>query len=324
VKISRSVRELYENLKPKYEELKKLVDALVSSKKERRWHYESRTKEEQSFALKLETGRERNLDKPEDFFACTLVVENHSRIADAEKFVLDLFDLQQRRPKDPAKTHLAPHSFDFDDLRLYVAWKDDPASRPTGFNGVAFEVQIKTFLQHAWGIATHDFIYKSDDVDWPASRIAYQVKAMLENAELSIGEAKNLTASAMMARTDGESAELQQVIAGVKERWSPAALPNDLRRLAKIIIELRRTLRVKWVDLWAALDEATGRGEGAKTLNLSPYGALVEALISKYDVDLFEPLGHPKNRQYLFIPTEIAIPNLPNNISRFVIRTKAA
>lgn len=323
MKIPRSVRYLYDNLKPKYEVLRELVDALVTSNKERRWHYESRMKEEQSFALKLETGRERNLENPEDFFACMLVVENHARISDAEKLVLTLFELKQRRPKDRSRTHLAPYSFDFDDLRLYVAWKDDPAGRPTGFEGVVFEIQIKTFLQHAWGIATHDFIYKSDDVDWPASRIAYQVKAMLENAELSIGEARNLTESAMISRTDRESDELLQVIANVKERWDVTALPRDLRRLSQSIIDLCRTLRIDSSDLWGAVDEATTRGEGAKTLNLSPYGALLESLIVKYGGRLFDPLGHPKNRNYIFIPAEIRVPDLKIEISRFVIRTEA-
>ncbi len=189
---------------------------------------------------------------------------------------------------------------------------------------MAFDIQIKPFLQHAWGIATHDFIYKSDDVDWPSSRIAYQVKAMLENAELSIGQAKNPTASAMRARTDGESANWRQLIAGVKARWGAAALPKVLRRLAQIIMKVRSTLDITWDDLWAAFDEATGREEGANTLNLSPYGALLEALITKCGPDLFNPLGHPKNRQYLFIPAEIVVPDLPKKISQFIIRTNPA
>ena len=51
-----------------------------------------------------------------------------------------------------------------------------------------FEVQIKTILQHAWSIATHDLIYKTDTVSWPKERIAFQVKAMLEHAEIAIAE----------------------------------------------------------------------------------------------------------------------------------------
>jgi len=73
------------------------------------------------------------------------------RIDEAEAIVLDLFLLGYRRHPNPKETHLPPFSFDFDDLRIYVRWRDDPSTRPTGLDGILFEVQIKTFLQHAWG-----------------------------------------------------------------------------------------------------------------------------------------------------------------------------
>src|SRR5438477_13085798 len=125
MKIPASVRALFADLSSRYAELHRRVDALVQSQKERRWHYESRVKTEQSFALKLETGREPRPEQPEDFFACTLVVENHTRVVEAEEFACDLFTKMERRPQRRDVAPLPAYSFDFDDLRLYVAWKDD-------------------------------------------------------------------------------------------------------------------------------------------------------------------------------------------------------
>ena len=50
--------------------------------------------------------------------------------------------------------------------------------------------------------AEGDLVYKTDDVNWATSRITYQVKATLENAELSIAEARRLTEAAMLDKTD--------------------------------------------------------------------------------------------------------------------------
>ena len=321
MKIPASVRVLFEELKPRYTTLKGLVDPLVTSRQERRWHYESRIKTEQSFVLKLETGREPRPEQPEDFFACTMVVENQTRVQDAEAIVCSMFDLVSRRPERPNFTPLPSHSFDFDDLRLYVAWKDDPAQKPTGLHGVKFEFQIKTFLQHAWSVATHDLIYKTDNIKWATSRIAYQVRAMLENAELSIAEARRLTDAVMLNKMDKASGELQNTLAAIRDRWSPEKLPNDLRRLALNVADIARLLNISLTDLWNCVDAAAATGGGNKTLNLSPHGAILAALLQQRGPDVLSPLASAKGGR-LFVPREIDLPLLPNEVMSHIIRPK--
>src|SRR5207247_360952 len=113
---------------------------------------------------------------------------NSTEIDQAEALIRENFTVNERRPRQRDRTHKAPHAFPFDDLRLYVRVPNTPASPPTDLVGILFEVQIKTFLQHAWSIATHDLLYKADDANWNKERIAYQIKAMLEHAEISIQE----------------------------------------------------------------------------------------------------------------------------------------
>jgi len=67
MKISKSVRDIYAEQRPTYEELKRRADEAVLHLEDTRWHYESRVKELESFALKLETGRIRNPSEMEDF-----------------------------------------------------------------------------------------------------------------------------------------------------------------------------------------------------------------------------------------------------------------
>jgi hypothetical protein len=318
MKIPASVRVLFEDLSPRYAKLQTCVDALVQSQKERRWHYESRLKTEESFALKLETGRELRPEQPEDFFAGTLVVENHTRVVEAERFACDLFTKVERRPQRSDVTPLPAYSFDFDDLRLYVAWKDDPAQKPTGLHGLLFEFQIKTFLQHAWSIATHDLVYKTDDVNWATSRIAYQVKAALENAELSIAEARRLTDATMLHKMDRASDEIQTTIKELRNRWTADQLPKDLRRLAQNVMEMARLLRIQIADLWQCIDDATAAGGGTKTLNLSPHAAIFSALLQQRGGSLLEPLASSR-RGRIFVPLEIDLPVLtPEVMSRIV------
>lgn len=321
MKISQSVRNRYDEIHGDYCKLRTHVDARIGAIKSKRWHYESRIKDLESYALKLETGREKNPGKPEDMFGCTIVVENHSRIDEAARELGNLFKEAYRRPANSKRTSLSPHSFSFEDLRLYMRVIDDEALPPTGLDSLVFEIQIKTFLQHAWGIATHDLVYKSDEISWATSRVAFQVKAMLENAELSISEAKRLTASTMLDRCSEETIKTSEIIAEIKTRWSdPVSLPKDLIRLADNILHLGRALRLDISAVWKALDAATSNGRGAKVLNLSPYGAILESLLQAHGASLFAPLAHPKNSQYVFVPLEVELPGLHANIERWIIK----
>ena len=321
MKIPQSVRNCYQEIRDPYAKLKDLVDAKIAGRKSPKWHYESRVKELESYAIKLETGRERHPRRPEDMFACTVVVENHSKIPEAAKIAADLFKEEYRRPTLANKTALYPHSFAFEDLRIYASWVDEDSLPPTPANGLLFEIQIKTFLQHAWGIATHDLIYKTDEANWGSSRVAYQVKAMLENAEMSISEAKQLTTCALLARTDFQTETLAATIQSLKARWTePGTLPHNIQGLAHNVIDLGKTLRIQLQDIWASLDTATAAGRGAKLLDLSPYAAILDALVAERKAPLFAPLAHRNNERHLFVPNEIDLPALPNGAQNWIVR----
>lgn len=232
MKVPASVRRLFDDQREKNERLKEQIDKRIAGFKRPRWHYESRVKELPSFALKLESGRFLHPDALEDFFACTLVVANMTEVAEAEQLLVENFTVVERRPPDAASTHKAPDAFPFDDLRLYVTLPENPALPPNDLTGTRFEVQIKTFLQHAWSIATHDLVYKSDDANWSKERIAFQTKAMLEHAEVSIQEAEALAGCSTLAREDKATKQTKAAIALLKRQWPADELPTDVRRLA--------------------------------------------------------------------------------------------
>src|SRR5919109_5674500 len=159
MKVPASIRRLYEDQKAVNDRLKVVVDERIRGIKNHRWHYEGRVKELRSFALKIESGRFEIPRALEDFFACTIVVANATEITEAEKLINENFTIKTRRPPRIDQTHKAPNEFPFDDLRLYVTLQETVALPRTDLHEIVFEIQIKTFLQHAWAIATHDLLY---------------------------------------------------------------------------------------------------------------------------------------------------------------------
>ncbi|MGO4517784.1 hypothetical protein AB4Y89_18465 [Terriglobus sp. 2YAB30_2] len=289
------------------------MDDFLRTHKRSGWHYESRVKGEESFTLKVESGRVKDPFNLEDFFAATIVVRNGSEVAEAEELILSLFDLAYRRPERDSETHKRPDTFSFDDLRLYLLWRDDPSVPPTGFHGALFELQIKTFLQHAWSIATHDLTYKTDDVNWSTMRIAFQIKAMLEHAELSIQEATNLAKSSVLSKSDSFTTTLRAFIEIVTALWDTSDLPKDVRRLAENLMDLASMVKLDATAFRTFLESEASAGRGPKMLNLSPYGAVIQSLIDQKPADFQKGLQYrlkqPPNRfRPVLVTREIEVP----------------
>jgi len=308
MKVSASIRRLHEDQKEINARLKAAIDERMRNLKNPRWHYESRVKELQSFALKIESGRFNNPQALEDFFACTVVVANATEIEEAEKLIGENFAVKERRPLRPNQTHKASYAFPFDDLRLYVSIEDKPAMPPTDLTGVVFEVQIKTFLQHAWSIATHDLLYKTDDVNWSKERIAYQIKAMLEHAEVSIQEAEKLAACGSLAKEDRQTAAIKKGITLLKSQWGKDELPEDVRRLASNITSLIGALRLEIGRLEEILDQGKAERAGVHPSNLSPYATVVQYLLNAEKEKMVSLLTRGESQTRVLIPEEIELP----------------
>ena len=310
MKIPASIRRIFDEAAPTYNRLKLEVDQRLLGLKHDRWHYESRIKGIESFTQKIETGRVPNPRQLEDFLACTYVVPNLAAIESAERTVLESFRVSQRRPPHRDKTRKAPECFPFDDLRLYVSIGEDVRYKPTGLEGMTFELQIKTFLQHAWAIATHDLIYKSGTIEWPKERIAFQIKAMLEHAEVSIDQAQSLAGSEILARTTDKFLRIAKLIELIRSIWGNETAV-DVRRLATTIDELRDGLGLPQDKLEAHLRTYLKARGGQPPLNLSPYLAFVECLLEceteSFVKFLYERPSRKRPRQVL-ITGEIDLP----------------
>jgi hypothetical protein len=236
------------------------------------------------------------------------VVANSTQIEQAEGLVRRTFTVRERRPANNERTHKASSAFPFDDLRLYANIPDNPALPPTDLVGVLFEVQIKTFLQHAWSIATHDLLYKTDDANWSKERIAYQIKAMLEHAEISIQEAELLAASTSLAKEDRLTTTIKKGIALVKAQWTADELPEDVRRLASNITVLLYGLQINIERLEIILNEGKAQRAGAHPTNLSPYSTVVQYLLGAEQDKMIRLLENPESRTKILIPDEVELP----------------
>lgn len=300
MKVAHSIREIYDERRPVYLSLREEIDSFFSNNKRERWHYESRVKELLSFALKAETGRFEKISEIEDFFAACLVVENRSSFKEAFTIIKDRFEIVYQRPEKDNETHKMPSSFVFDDLRLYLKIPINPDRRAKGIENIIFELQLKTFLQHAWSIATHSLIYKGSESNWASSRIAYQVKAMLENAELSISESDALRESPLVNKTSKEEILSKQLISFLRDNWNEEQLPVDLIRLSSNVKELIGIFGLNLEGLISISKKSKYIGDQPR-VNLSPFSAIALTIID-HCKDM--PKHHRKKGKKIFLPRE--------------------
>lgn len=309
MKIAKGIRDAFDQERPNFQRLAdEVIPKLQWITNEKGWFLRHRIKELESFALKLETGRVKDPRRLEDFFACTVIVPTFVAVAEAEKDLCAVYSLVERRPNLVSQTHKRASDFVFDDLRLYFKRGDIETGKDSDLSDYVFEVQVKTILQYAWGIATHDLIYKSDNVSWPKERVAFQVKAMLEHAELAIAEVSALAASPIIAMSDRRAVALQQIMGDIEVLWESDRLPKDRKRLAETIMNLLSASDVR-PDRFRPLIEAEIKRVSVLPLDLSPYSFTVQALAHSNDVNFEQKLSSADRRFRVLVHGGIELPD---------------
>ena len=278
LKIPHSVIQYYQSLEDKYLHLGDIVADIVEKNiRNQQWLFLQRIKSQESFYFKLQTGRLK--EAKEDFLACTIVVENSKKILEAEEKVVTYFQRCTRRPKCKNFTYNEPERFAFDDLRLYLTLKERDFRDAPELKDLVFEIQIKTFLQHAWSIATHDLIYKPvAGTDWAMARVAFQIKAMLEHAEVSIEQVERIAKSDFLDKESKQTKKLKYIEKQLREYWQDG-LSSHTRRVSENISRLSDLFGCTIDNIFEWIKNDTGKGRGACLVSYSPYEVALEAII---------------------------------------------
>ena len=305
MKIDRIIREAYSEQLVLNTLLLEEVDAL-GNQLDPRWHFERRLKSEESYALKVEAGRCDSHLRVEDFLGCTIVVQNSTQIGAAKQAATAAFEIRYQKPEESRITKRRPTDFSFDDLRLYAMAKVVDYVRGKDYADVVFEIQIKTFLQHAWSVATHDLIYKGETINWARVRIAHEIRAMLEHAELSIEQVDRLADSRSISLEYAEYSRVTEIMRLLRKHWTAQQLPADLLRLARNVDRALGVVKIDLSDLDKAITDEGQEGRGPELENLSPYGATMQTIINRFPDKL--STGRKPRTEPITISSQIEIP----------------
>jgi hypothetical protein len=124
---------------------------------------------------------------------------------------------------------------------------------------ILFEIQVRAAFEHAWIVATHPLTYKSDSIDWKRFRLAAQLKANVEQLDLSVLQFERLAEAISEApwpdiQEKRNIAELIERLAGDGTIPTEAML-KDMSRFSDNLLLLLRASK-KRVDVRHALIEA--------------------------------------------------------------------
>ncbi|SKC49790.1 hypothetical protein SAMN06309945_1467 [Okibacterium fritillariae] len=245
------------------------------------WYTETRIKAESSFNQKIETGLVENFDRLEDFVGGLIVVPLPSDVPRALEYVYRFFTVEYRRPQNDTDAESNAAEFRFNDIRLYGHLTADDSLPSSPLQSMVFEIQVKTFFQHAWSTATHDLVYKYPSFSWSRSRVSAQVKAILEHAEMSLAAIDELERVETFTRSGEPEATLNRFLQVVRDHWDDDLLPANKKRMTESLAMLSGALAFGPEDINRLLTR--GLAElGSHPDGWSPYQCVVD-YASRYE-----------------------------------------
>lgn len=304
MKTARSIRDLHEKLTTHAKSLSKEVEEhLIDYAEANKWVFNSRIKELVSFAQKIEAGFYPSIDKIDDFYACEIVVPSMREIEPVKQYIHNNFDFIDERPKKVTNVE----NFSFDGVRMYVRLKVGVAG-PKFFSWMMFEIQVKTLLEKAWGEATHDLTYKCKEVDWAKERLAYQLRAILNHADIVLSEMESISENCLTSVTSQTHDEINTVSSWIFDTWGESSCPKNMKRLSETVNKLCKTYQIEFNDLKEIIKNHMA--EHGRREDLSIYSRILEAVLDS-DHDRFWNIAKKKPGNHwqlkLTIPPEIEI-----------------
>jgi ppGpp synthetase/RelA/SpoT-type nucleotidyltranferase len=220
------IHSQYQQLAERAQALRTEIDRIVGHYATRSGYlYESRIKALESYVAKLQTGRFSSLDL-DDVLAATIVVHRTDQIRECVDALPVAVRVEQRR--DPATRRQEPDTFGFNDT-IAICRLAPPAgtdAKPGAIYDARFEIQVKTILQFAWTKLTHAVAYKANEVNWRRYRLAAQMRAVTEQADLLYATFDTLVQSVPPGRSDRVD-DREKVFRGASQLLSDGVVPLE-------------------------------------------------------------------------------------------------
>lgn len=126
---------------------------------------ESRVKSIKSFENKLRNRVNYEPKKMQDLAAVRVIGYVNSDLDEIIKCLKYLFDVDEKRSQDKSDS-LGSDKVGYRSTHLISKFSNDRVKLPEykKFDGIFFEIQIRTILQHAWAEISHDRNYRYSDV----------------------------------------------------------------------------------------------------------------------------------------------------------------
>lgn len=270
--------------------------------------FTDRAKTLESFAEKLETGRFARWSDVDDRYACTIIVPTLEEEDGVIAFIEKAFAV--REIKRRSSTEKDPQLFRFDSTRISATLKTadaDLAELP--LYKVLFEVQVRTAYEHAWSVSTHALVYKADKVDWRRLRIAAQMKALVEQLDLTSVAFDEMAEK--ISPSEWPDVTVRRKIVEAYKQWFVGGIipvecaPKDWTRFAENILGLIRANGIRRSEISGFVDQMLGTVEQAarqysqvtfpRTVSLAQFtiGALCHDGLIGNDLRHFVPLVTP-------------------------------